>query len=162
MEKIIEKTNLLWASAVTLLTATFGWRWYIFAAFLLAEAVDYATGIWKSTYTNTRNSSKGLQGILKKLGYWIVIGIAFFVAYAFDDLGTVIGIDLGFTTLIGWFTLATFIINEFRSILENLVEVDVKVPAFLTKGLEVASNKIEHITDSGELKDETDQTPPGK
>lgn len=147
MEKIIEKTNLLWASLVTLLSAAFGIYWYIFAAFLILNVFDYITGIWKSTYTNTKNSNKGLRGIIKKVGYWLVIGIAFFAACAFKDLGAIIGIDLGFAVLIGWFTLATFIINEIRSILENLIEVDVKVPAFLTKGLEVASNRLEHLTE---------------
>ena len=69
------------------------------------------------------------------------IAIAFFLAVGFVEVGTIIGVDLGFTQLFGWFTLATFIINEIRSILENLVIMGVEVPAFLTKGLEVASNK---------------------
>lgn len=42
--------------------------------------------------------------------------------------------------MVGWFTLATFIINEIRSILENLVILGVDVPSFLINGLEVASS----------------------
>lgn len=147
MEKIVEKTNLLWAAAVTLLTSGFGMYWYIFASFPLLNAIDYVTGICKARYTKTENSNKGLKGIIKKVGYWIVIAIAFFISYAFQDLGAIIGIDLGFSVMIGWFVLATFIINEIRSILENLVEIGVEVPAFLTKGLEVAHKK---LTDEAE------------
>lgn len=150
MEKIIEKTNLLWASAVTLLTAVFGVHWWIFATFLFFNAVDYITGVIKAKYTCTESSNKGLKGIIKKVGYWVIVVIAFFVAYVFDDLGAIIGVDLGFTVLIGWFTLATFIINECRSILENLIEIGVPVPSFLSKGLEVASDKLEHLTDSSD------------
>jgi phage-related holin len=62
-------------------------------------------------------------------------------------MGAEIGINLGFTVLFGWFTLATFIINEIRSILENLVKIGVYVPCFLIKGLEVASELIEHKTE---------------
>ena len=39
--------------------------------------------------------------------------IALFVVYTFKDIGrNIIGIDLGISAFIGWFVLATFIINE--------------------------------------------------
>lgn len=149
MERIAEKINLLWAAAVTLLSAAFGTYWYLFAAFMVLNVVDYATGIIKAKYTNTENSNKGLKGILKKLGYWIVICIAFFIATAFGTFGEQIGIDLGFTAFIGWFVLGTFIINEIRSVLENLILIGVEVPAWLVKGLEVANNKINNAAGGG-------------
>ena len=149
MEKILEKINLLWAAAVTLLTAAFGTYWFLFAAFIALNAVDYITGIIKSRYTRTENSNKGLKGIFKKVGYWVVIAIAFFLSYGFETLGTIIGVNLGFTVLIGWFTLGTFIVNEIRSILENLVLIGVEVPAWLVKGLEVANEKINDAMEGG-------------
>jgi toxin secretion/phage lysis holin len=147
MEKILGKINLFGAAIVTLLSAVFGRYWYLFMAFLILNAVDYVTGVLKARYTQTENSNKGLKGIVKKVGYWIVIGIAFFVAQAFGNLGDVIGINLGFTILIGWFALGTFIINEIRSILENLVLLDVEVPKWLIKGLEIANDKINHVAE---------------
>jgi toxin secretion/phage lysis holin len=142
MEKILEKINLLWAAVVTLLSALFGVYWYLFAAFIVLNIIDYITGIVKAKYSNTENSNKGLKGILKKVGYWVVVAIAFFVAYSFSELGALIGMDLGFTIALGWFVLGTFIINEMRSILENLVEIGVEVPEILVRGLEVAHDKI--------------------
>ena len=149
MEKILEKVNLLFAAVVTLLTAAFGTYWFLFALFIALNAVDYITGVVKARYTKTENSNKGLKGILKKIGYWIVIGIAFALSYGFDMLGAIIGINLGFTVLIGWFVLGTFIINEIRSILENLVLIGVEVPAWLVKGLEVANDKINNGMNGG-------------
>lgn len=55
-------------------------------------------------------------------------------------------IDLGFVVLFGYFTLATYLINEIRSILENCVEMGVNVPNFLIYGLEVASKKVDNLT----------------
>lgn len=147
MDKIINKINLIGGAAVTLLSAVLGEYWYLFAAFAVLNVLDYITGIMKSRYTHTENSNKGLKGIMKKLGYWIVIGIAFFVAVAFRDVGAKIGVDFGFAVFIGWFTLCTFIINEIRSILENLVLIGVEVPRWLVSGLEVAHNKINDIAD---------------
>lgn len=149
MERIAEKMNFLWAAAVTLLSAAFGAYWYLFAVFMILNLVDYATGIIKAKYTSTENSNKGLKGILKKLGYWIVICISFFIATAFGNLGEQIGLDLGFTAFIGWYVLGTFIINEIRSVLENLITIGVEVPAWLVKGLEVANDKINNATGGG-------------
>ena len=44
--------------------------------------------------------------------------------------------------LVGWFTLACLMVNEARSILENLVECGYNVPEILIKGLEVADEMI--------------------
>ena len=142
MEKIMDKLNMAWGLTVAVFSTIFGEHWYLFAAFMALNVVDYITGIIKAKLSHTENSNKGLKGIVKKVGYWVVIAISFFIAFYFADMGTLIGIDLGFTTIIGWFTLATFIINEIRSILENLVAIGVDVPGFLTKGLSVAAEKM--------------------
>ena len=87
------------------------------------------------------------------MGYWIMVALGFGMSIIFIEIGSVIGLDLGVTTFIGWFVLATLIINEIRSILENLVEVyGDKVPNMLIKGLEVANKAIDgtiKITDDG-------------
>lgn len=138
--------NMAWGSVVTFLTAVLGDYWFLFLAFFLLNVADYVTGWLKAYFAQQENSNKGLKGIVKKVGYWVVIAIAFFTALAFTRMGAVIGINLDFLTLIGWFTLATFIMNEIRSILENLVIIGVDVPAFLIKGLEVAAGAIEEKT----------------
>ena len=139
MEKILHKVNLIGGAVVAVLSAVFGQFWYLFCAFLVLNVVDYVTGILKARFTKSENSNKGWKGIVKKVGYWVCIAIGFFIAVCFTEMGKLIGIDLAFTEAFGWFTLATFIVNEIRSILENLVLMDVEVPPFLIKGLEVAS-----------------------
>ena len=53
-----------------------------------------------------------------------------------------IGVDLQITTLLGWFVLASLLINEIRSIVENFVEAGYDVPKVLIKGLEVADKVV--------------------
>lgn len=142
MEKLFDKINVTYGTAAVVLSAAFGTYWYLFAGFLLLNVADYVTGILKARYTKEVNSNKGLSGIVKKVGYWLVIGLSFFIAVTFRNLGETVGADLSFTTLFGYLTLAAFLINEIRSILENLVELDVEVPAFLTEGLKVAAEKM--------------------
>ena len=80
----------------------------------------------------------------------MVIGVAFFVSYCFVYMGEIIGINLEFVQLFGWFTLATYLINEIRSILENLVEMKVKVPSFLVNGLDIAQKLLDARTQETE------------
>ena len=138
--KIFNKINSLVSLIVVTLNATFGTEWVLFAGYLILNITDYITGTIKAKVKNVENSCKGLLGVLKKIGYWILIFIAFFNSFLLVQLGYKINIQLDFIMLFGWFTLACLIINEVRSILENLVEIGVKVPTGLLKGLEVYQN----------------------
>lgn len=143
MEKIIDRINLTCGAAVALFSYLLGEHWWLFAAFLALNVTDYITGFVKARMTKTENSNKGMRGIVKKVGYWVVIGIAFFISVSFEEIGGIIGVNLGVVRLFGWFTLATFIINEIRSVLENLVALGVKIPDFLIRGLSAAQKAVE-------------------
>ncbi len=147
IEKIVHKMNTLWGATVALFASVFGECWFLFAAFFVLNVVDYITGVLKARFSHTENSNKGLKGIVKKVGYWVVIALAFFIALSFETMGHNIGANLDFVVMLGWFTLATFIINEIRSILENLVLIGVDVPQFLIRGLEVAAEAVKSKTD---------------
>lgn len=134
--------NAIMGGIVACLTMVFGEHWILFAGFLLFNVIDFVTGVMKSKLANKENSVKGWQGVLKKLGYWIMILLAFVMSTLFIEVGKVINVDLGITTLLGWFVLASLAINEIRSILENLVEAGFNVPTILTKGLEVADKVV--------------------
>ena len=147
MEKIINRVNIIYGGIVTALTALFGQYWFLFIGFLICNIIDYATGIIKAKYFNCNENSKtGAKGALKKVLYWVVIYLAFYVSKSFSEMGKLIGVDLSFVVIFGWFTLAVYLVNEIRSILENLVEMGVKVPSFLIKGLEVTEKAIDKIT----------------
>ena len=146
--KGFDKVNMFYGLIATVGVAVFGKYWFLFAGFLMLNAVDYATGWWKARfYKKNESSAIGAKGVAKKVFYWIVIGVAFFVAHCFVCMGEIIGINLAFVSLFGWFTLAAYLINEIRSILENLVEMDVKVPAFLINGLDVAQKLLDAKTE---------------
>ena len=145
MTKFIDTYNCILGAIVTLATALFGTYWYVFAGFLLLNIVDWLTGWYKARLLKQETSKIGLQGILKKIGYWIIILVAFFFFFLFINLGQdLLGLDLRFLALLGWFTLATLLINEIRSILENLVECGYNVPTFLIKGLAITEKLLEN------------------
>lgn len=142
MATITDSYNAFVGAVIAILTMVLGEHWYIFAAFLLLNVIDWITGWMKSRINGVENSMAGWKGVLKKLGYWLMIAVAFAIAAALIEVGKVIGIDLGVTTLVGWFVLASLIVNEARSIVENFVEAGYDVPRILTAGLQVADEKL--------------------
>ena len=143
VSRIVDTYNLFVGAAVALLSAVFGVYWYVFLAYLVLNVFDWLTGWYKSRKLKEESSKVGLIGIVKKLGYWVIIAVAFIVSSVFVAMGRdLLHIDLSFLTMIGWFTLALLLVNEVRSILENLVECGYNVPAILIKGLSVTEKLI--------------------
>lgn len=151
MEKIFaafaDQANLIGSAILTTGTAILGGHGYLFLCFLALNAADYLFGVWKAQKTGTLSSAKGAEGIKKKISYWVVIGIAFMLSYALIDIGATLGVDLGFVQLIGWFTLAVYVMNELTSITENLIVLGVEVPEILVKALAVAKNVVDEAGD---------------
>lgn len=140
----MDKYNAVVGGIVALLTAVFGTYWYVFAAFLLLNVVDWITGWIKANKKKEESSKVGAIGAVKKLGYWAVILVAFLIASVFVHFGQdMLNINLSFLNLIGWWVLAMLIVNEARSILENLVELGYRVPVVLVRGLAVTEKLIE-------------------
>lgn len=150
MDKIIDVYNAIIGSIVAVFTVVFGEHWMLFALFLLFNVADWLTGWMKSRMNHKENSVVGWKGVMKKLGYWLMVGVAFGASAVFIEIGIVLGIDLHITTLLGWFVLASLMVNEIRSICENFVEAGFKVPAILTKGLQVADEAINKDKESEE------------
>lgn len=150
--KVIDTYNAIVGSIVAVLSYIFGEHWILFALFLAFNLADWITGWMKSRIAHKENSKTGWKGVLKKLGYWIMIAVAFGASAVFVEIGKTIGVDLGITTLLGWFVLASLLVNEIRSICENFVEAGYNVPQILIRGLEVADKAInkEADTDSGD------------
>lgn len=147
-DPFIDSYNVVMGTVVAILSYLLGEHWILFVAFLLLNVADWITGWMKSRINGNENSVEGWKGVLKKLGYWLMVMVAFGASAVFIEIGKTIGVDLGITTLLGWFVLASLLINEIRSILENFVEAGFKVPKILIKGLEVADKVVNKENDS--------------
>ena len=145
--KILDTYNAAAGAVIAVLSYIFGEHWLLFALFLAFNVADWITGWAKSRLAHKESSSAGWKGVLKKLGYWLMIAVAFGASATFVENGTTLGINLEITVLLGWFVLASLIVNELRSILENFVEMGYNVPRILTKGLEVADKAINQSQD---------------
>lgn len=148
MEHVINKTNLITGAFITFASYLFGPYWFLFGIFLGLNVIDYVTGLMKARFfLKNESSSVGAKGIAKKVMYWLIIVMAFLISIAFQEIGSMFGIDLGFVVFFGYLTLATYIVNETRSIIENAYEMNLKVPEWLVKGLDIVESKIDMEAD---------------
>ena len=149
--KVLDTYNAIIGAVIAVLSYIFGEHWLLFALFLAFNLADWLTGWAKSRLAHKESSSAGWKGVLKKLGYWLMIAVAFGASAVFVEIGSTLGINLEITVLLGWFVLASLIVNELRSILENFVEMGFDVPRILTKGLEVADKAINQSGEDNEM-----------
>lgn len=148
--KVIDTYNSIVGGIVAVLSYIFGEHWILFALFLAFNVADWITGWMKSRIAGKENSQAGWKGVLKKLGYWLMIMVSFGASAVFIEVGKVLSIDLQITVLLGWFVLASLLVNEIRSICENFVEAGFDVPEILIKGLEVADQAINREDTGGD------------
>ena len=151
----VDKYNAVVGAIIALLSAILGVFWYVFVAVLVLNFIDWLSGWYKSRKKGQESSSVGLHGILKKLGLWAIIAVAFIISEVLMNLGRdILHMDLSFLQLLGWYTVTMIIVNETRSILENLVECGYNIPEILIKGLAITEKMLEATSKIGEDKDD--------
>ena len=96
---------------------------------LLAIVFDYISGMIKAFHTKTLSSKIGFQGILKKVGILLIVMLGVLVDRVTGNTGAV-------RTLVIYY----FVANEGLSVIENLGQCGVPIPASIKKALK-ALNK---------------------
>lgn len=96
---------------------------------LVIIVLDYLTGICKAIHTKKLNSEIGLKGIVKKIGYLIIVAVSVILDKIAGNTGAI-------RTLVIYF----FVANEGISILENWGGMGLPLPQKLRDTLEQLKN----------------------
>ena len=92
----------------------------LFKALLIFIVLDYLSGIMRAIYTKKLSSKIGAKGIIKKIGYIVLIVVVEILDILLKDNGYLRNI-----------IIYMFIANEGISILENWSAMGIKVPDFI-------------------------------
>ena len=109
-----------------------GWD-FALQTLLVAIVLDYITGVCKAGYDKKLNSKIGLKGIIKKVGYLLIVAVSVIA----DNM-------LGSTGVIRTTVIFIFVANELLSILENWGGMGLPIPQILIEKLEQLKNKNEN------------------
>ncbi|MDW0112199.1 phage holin family protein [Sporosarcina saromensis] len=92
--------------------------------------LDVVTGLMRSWITKSWDSTIGFAGVVKKIGVFIMIGMAAAVEYMVMSVGQ----DPNSLIILG--VTSFFIVNEGLSVLENCAQMGLPIPAVLFNALE--------------------------
>lgn len=99
---------------------------------IIIIVIDYLTGVGSAYYNKKVSSKKGLKGIIKKFCYFLIVALAVVIDNLMGQSGVI-------RTLVIYF----FVANDGISIIENMAEMDIKLPKKLIESLEDLKHKSE-------------------
>ena len=106
--------------------------------------MDYITGLAAAHRRNQKVSSYvGVLGIAKKVCMWLLIAVGAVVDWLLLYCGTNLGFEIHLPMLAASLVAVWLIVNEIISILENVGDIGVPLPGFLTKIVQGLKSKIE-------------------
>ena len=114
--------------------------------------VDYGTGMAKAWIKEELSSRIGLRGILKKVGYLVIVSVAGVMDWLIDYGLAEVGVDVKLPFLLAAMVAVWLIINELISILENVAAMGGPVPKFLVRILQRLKSTVSEK--AGEPKDD--------
>ena len=106
--------------------------------------MDYITGLAAAHRRGQKVSSYvGVLGIAKKVCMWLLIGVGAVVDWLLMYCGSQLGFEIHLPMLAASLVAVWLIVNEIISILENIGDIGVPLPGFLTKIVQGLKSKIE-------------------
>ena len=106
--------------------------------------MDYITGLAAAHRRGQKVSSYvGVLGIAKKVCMWLLIGVGTVVDWLLMYCGSQLGFEIHLPMLAASLVAVWLIVNEIISILENIGDIGVPLPGFLTKIVQGLKSKIE-------------------
>lgn len=124
------------AAAVAALAAYFKQLIVPIAVLLAAMICDYVTGMAAAWMTKELSSKRGIQGVIKKVFYLMIVAVGMGIDYLIVVMAGKLGVQLGINYIVGLLVIVWLIINELISILENSGRIGVPMPEFLKKLLD--------------------------
>lgn len=138
------------AAFVAAFSMIFGWLGILAVPVLILAGLnftDYITGILASKRRNELvTSDKGLWGIVKKIGMWILVGLGWAMDVLINYASQYVGLSIKLPFVVATIVAVWLICNEIISIMENLLDIGVAMPPFLMPLAKMIKGQVEDKT----------------
>lgn len=121
-----------------------------------SNIIDYITGLMAAPYRKDKgiSSYKSMKGITKKISMWLLVVVGAMIDSLLKYSAETLGFAMPFNFLIACVVAIWIICNEIISILENMVDIGIKLPAFLMPLVKSIKTYTEKITGQTENEEE--------
>ena len=114
---------------------------------VLCNIIDYITGLMAAPNRKDGiNSYKSMRGICKKVTMWLLVVVGAIIDQLLKYASATLEIALPFTFLLACIVAIWIICNELISILENMVDIGVNIPAFLLPLVKHIRTQVDEMT----------------
>lgn len=160
------ETNQIKAIIITIgstLSSMLGILYIPVLLMVACNIIDYATGLMATPNRNCGISSyRSMKGIFKKVAMWLLVAVGVIIDQLLKYTTETIGITLPFTFLCACIVAVWITCNELISILENMVDIGISLPAFLLPLVRHIRSQVEDAAESVmESVTETSENVPG-
>ena len=139
--------NQIKAIATMVISALMSWLGILaIPVFLMVgcNVIDYITGLIATKFRNEEISSyKGIRGIIKKVCMWILVLIGAWIDILINYAIEYAGIGLKIPFIVATIVAVWIVVNEIISILENMIDIGVKIPPFMMPLANMIRKKVE-------------------
>jgi toxin secretion/phage lysis holin len=132
----MENTKVLKATVTavgSLLSSLLGTLYVPVLLMVACNVIDYITGLFAAKYRadGKISSYKSLKGVTKKVCMWLLVVVGAVIDELIRYAADVIGKEMPVHFLVACVVAVWIVCNELISILENMVDIGVDIPAFL-------------------------------
>jgi toxin secretion/phage lysis holin len=151
-ERLHMKENTIKASLTMAATALLSYLGALVVPVIILVGVmlvDYITGMAKAWCTASLSSRTGIAGIVKKVGYLVIVTVGMVLDWVVGGTFARVGVTLPVDFVLSLAVTVWLIINECISILENVAAMGAPVPQFLVTLSKKLKTSVEQSTDQG-------------
>lgn len=137
----ILKLKIPFATAGGFVAAWFGHVWELAALVFVSIMLDYITGLLAGRATEGLNSKRAKKGLFKKVGFFSLMVLGFFLDVAFNEFVALgFSFEIPFSLPIGLIISVWIVMTEAISICENIQKLGVDIPPWLLNLLVKSKN----------------------
>jgi toxin secretion/phage lysis holin len=125
--------KVFFTAAGSLLSSVLGVLYVPVLLMVICNVIDYITGLIAAKYRSDGGISSylSMKGIFKKVAMWLLVIVGSVIDNLISYTTETLGMNLPFTFLVAAIVAVWIVCNELISILENMIDIGVDIPAFL-------------------------------
>lgn len=110
-----------------------------------SNILDYVTGLLAAPYRKEEvKSYKSIRGITKKVCMWLLVIVGAWIDTLIQYTVNTTGIELRIPYVVATLVAVWLVVNEIISILENMIDIGVKMPPFLLPIIKYIKKQVEN------------------
>ncbi len=147
--KKMSYAKAFFTAVASLISSVLGILYVPVLLMVVCNVLDYITGLWAagSRQDGGISSYRSMKGIIKKVTMWLLVLVGAVIDQLLLYASDVLGYRLPITFFVACIVAVWIVCNELISILENMVDIGIELPAFLMPLVNNLKSTMDNVMD---------------